>query len=132
MCKVAALIGFVFIVFIIWIIYLANTGGHSVFFEWVHVIPYGDKVGHVGIFGFLTFIAIIASRFKRFSVKCVTLYYGAICVGLFVIAEECSQAFVATRTFDLYDLAADFIGITGASVIAFFIHQKIKMSRNSA
>ncbi len=132
MYKAFIAVGVVFFVFIVWIIYLANTGGHSLFFDWVRVIPYGDKVGHVGIFGFLTFIAIIASRFKGFCLKSIKVYYGAVCVALLVVIEECSQAFVATRTFDVYDLAADFIGITGASVMAFLIHQKIKSSQNSA
>ncbi|WP_226410779.1 hypothetical protein [Shewanella glacialimarina] len=36
----------IFLGFIIWVIYLANTGGSSIFFDIVKHIPYGDKVGH--------------------------------------------------------------------------------------
>ena len=40
-------------------------------------------------------------------------------VGLFVVVEELSQAFIPSRTFDFVDLAADSVGIVIAVGIAY-------------
>jgi VanZ family protein len=49
------------------------------------------------------------------------LYAGAIFVAVFVIIAELSQLFIASRTFDLADLAADFVGIILASWAAKYL-----------
>ncbi len=56
-----------FFLFILWIIYLANTGGSNVFFDIIKHIPYGDKLGHFVLFGFLTLVTIAGSKFRSFS-----------------------------------------------------------------
>lgn len=119
MYKLAALVAVLFFTFIIWIIYLANTGGDSIFFDFVRSIPYGDKIGHVGLFGFLTFFSIIAFKLRSFDVVKVKIYYGCIPVLLFVVIEEFSQIFISSRTFDFGDLAANIIGILIATVMCF-------------
>ncbi|QBF82558.1 trypsin [Shewanella maritima] len=105
-----------FSLFILWVIYLANTGASSSLFQLVAAIPYGDKLGHLLLFGSLSCIVIVASRFYCITLLGKQAYLGAIVVSLFVIAEEFSQAFIATRTFDFTDLLFDAIGI-GLSVI---------------
>jgi VanZ family protein len=100
-----------FLGFIIWIIYLANTGGSSVFFDLIKFIPYGDKVGHLLLFGTLTYIANLALQFRCFNLGKYAIYYGSVLVGVFVLVEEISQGYIATRTFDVADLAADAVGI---------------------
>ncbi|NKF49315.1 trypsin [Shewanella sp. WXL01] len=105
-----------FSLFILWVIYLANTGASSSLFHLVAAIPYGDKLGHLLLFGSLSCLMIVASRFYRLKLFGKQAYLGAILVSLFVIAEEFSQAFIATRTFDFTDLLFDAIGI-GLSVI---------------
>lgn len=119
MYKLILTIAFVFFAFILWVIYLANTGGSSIFFDFVRSIPYGDKLGHMGLFGFLTLVTIIGSKFRCFSCGRFKLYYGAVLVGLFVVGEELSQLFIPSRTFDFVDLAADSLGITLAVGIAY-------------
>ncbi|WP_244325652.1 hypothetical protein [Shewanella aestuarii] len=52
--RIAISLAVGFFGFIIWIIYLANTGGRSVFFVLIKHMPYGDKVGHMLLFGTLT------------------------------------------------------------------------------
>nr|WP_275974933.1 VanZ family protein [Shewanella gaetbuli] len=101
-----------FLSFILWIIYLANTGGQSVFFELIKHLPYGDKIGHFLLFGTLTYLANIALKFKTINCGTQSFYWGTITVSLFVLIEEGSQAFIATRTFDLADLWADAAGIS--------------------
>lgn len=100
-----------FFLFIIWIIYLANTGQQSIFFELVRLIPYGDKVGHLGLFGTLTLLANFASKFKVFKLGKINVYWGSVAVFVFVTIEELSQHFVSTRTLDVFDYIADMVGI---------------------
>lgn len=111
-----------FFSFILWVIYLANTGGQSVFFELIRGIPYGDKVGHFCLFGVLTFIATVGLKFKTFGLASFRIYYGAALVLLFVIFEELSQAFIPARTLDSMDLLADFFGIGFATLLAYLIN----------
>ncbi|SDT94684.1 VanZ family protein [Halopseudomonas salegens] len=119
MYKLIVTIAVVFFAFVLWVIYLANTGGSSVFFDFIRSIPYGDKLGHMCLFGFLTLVTIIGSKFRSFSCGGFELYYGAVLVGLFVVVEELSQAFIPSRTFDFVDLAADAVGIVIAVGIAY-------------
>lgn len=110
--RIAISLAVGFFGFIIWIIYLANTGGRSVFFDLIKHMPYGDKVGHMLLFGTLTYMANLALQFRCFNIGKYGLYWGSIGVSLFVIAEEFSQGFIASRTFDVGDLAADAVGIS--------------------
>ena len=100
-----------FFCFILWVIYLANTGQNSVFFQLIASIPYGDKLGHFCLFGLLTLATNFAFRLKSFKVYSLEIFLGTALVSTFVIIEECSQYFIPNRTFDLIDLSADFIGI---------------------
>jgi len=119
MHKLAILIAICFSVFIGWILYLANSGGNSIFFDLVRATPYGDKVGHLCLFGTLTAIVILASKFRTFSLGRLHIYYGAAVVALFVFGEEISQTFIATRTFDLIDLLLNFVGIALFSYLVY-------------
>lgn len=110
-----------FFIFIVWIIYLADAGASSIFFDFVKSIPYGDKLGHFGLFGTLTLLLIYATRFAVFTTGSVSIYYAVGLVSLFVVVEEISQAFISTRTFDLVDLTADSIGIIAAAGFASFV-----------
>lgn len=123
MNKLVLFVAVIFFVFILWVIYLANTGGNNVFFDIVRSIPYGDKLGHMCIFGFLTLVTVIGSKFRSFTHGSFNLYYGALLVGLFVVGEELTQAFIPSRTFDFVDLAADFVGIVIAVGIAYVVNK---------
>jgi len=114
-------VGFFF--FMLWIIYLANTRTPNLFFYFVGSLPYGDKLGHFGLFGFLTFLSILGSNFKWFSLGKIRVYYGAAVVMLFAIVEEFSQVFIVSRTFDLADLAADTVGIVMAIACAYIVNR---------
>ena len=111
MYKVISTISVSFFVFIGWIIYLANTGQKSIFFDLVARIPYGDKLGHFCLFGCLTLAANLLLKFRRVNFSNVTIYTGTVLVFLFVLIEEFSQHFIPNRTLDGVDLIADILGI---------------------
>jgi len=50
--KINFLAPLTFLAFICWIIFMADSGQKSVFFELVKSIPYGDKLGHVILYGY--------------------------------------------------------------------------------
>lgn len=124
MYKLAGALALAFFGFILWVIYMANTGVNSVFFEFIAEIPYGDKLGHFCLFGFLTLGANVGLKFKCLKFKFLVLgqtniYLGTSLVLVFVLLEELSQGFIASRTFDLKDLIADGVGISLFTLVSY-------------
>ncbi len=111
MNKLITLLALSFFGFILWVIYLANTGQSSVFFQLIGQLPYGDKIGHLLLFGLLTLVANFALRLATVKLGVLNVYWGALLVSLFVVIEESSQYFIPQRTFDAGDLLADGCGI---------------------
>ncbi|MGI2169107.1 VanZ family protein [Shewanella sp. MF05960] len=127
--RLAIFVGAGFFGFILWIIYLANTGGNSIFFDLIRHIPYGDKVGHMLLFGLLTYVANLALQSRHFSLGRIPLYYGAVLVSIFVLSEEISQGFIPSRTLDIIDLVADAVGITLFSYLSCLTQRYIDKQR---
>ncbi|MES9857270.1 MAG: VanZ family protein [Sedimenticola sp.] len=119
MYRVVSLLTLGFGFFIIWVIYMANTGQNSLFFQLVRAIPYGDKLGHFFLFGFLTLGLNFVLHYRALNFKQRRIYYGSIIVSLFVMAEELSQYFLPSRTFDVVDLFADITEIVVFSIISY-------------
>ncbi|USD36176.1 VanZ family protein [Ferrimonas sp. SCSIO 43195] len=123
--KSIGLLGIGFFGFILWIIYLANSGGDSVFFDLVRQLPYGDKLGHFCLFGLLTLAANLGTGLKTLPVGRWRWYLGTTLVSLFVLLEELSQLLLPRRTFDVTDLAADLVGI----VLFTWVSKKLAATR---
>ena len=120
-----------FFCFILWVIYLANTGQNSVFFQFVASIPYGDKLGHFCLFGLLTLATNLAFRFKSFKLFSIELFLGTILVFSFVVIEEFSQYFIPNRSFDLMDLSADFVGIVFFTFVTSYLNKMTFRSKKA-
>ena len=125
------LILFIFISFIIWILFLANTGQNNVFFDLVKRLPHGDKIGHLSLFGLLTLATNLALRFKILRLGILQIYIGTLLVIIFVSLEELSQHFIPKRTLDLQDLLADSIGIFIFTLISYWLHTKFWLQNDS-
>lgn len=102
----------IFLVFILAVIVLADVGELPLSIRALYRFPYGDKVGHFILFGLLNFFltrAFLSSqpnpRRKRVAVS------TGLILALFIALEEWSQQFFSTRTFDLLDLTASFLGV---------------------
>ena len=113
-----------FFSFILWIIYMADSGQGTVFFDFVKSIPLGDKIGHIFLFGLLTLGVNSSTQLKRVHVGSLHILGGTLMVSLFVLIEEGSQHFFSTRTMDIADLTADAIGITLFTVASCIIDTK--------
>ncbi|TKB47318.1 trypsin [Ferrimonas sediminicola] len=106
---------------IAWVIYLADTGQSSVFFQLVRALPYGDKLGHFCLYGLLTLGANLVSGGRVWRCGSLRIYWGATAVGLLASLEELSQAWFPSRTLDITDLAADLAGILLFSLVTRYL-----------
>ena len=103
-----------FFIFISYIIFLADTADYNFAFRLVGHIPYGDKMCHALLYGVMAFLLNYGLGFRKlylFGVMAITPYIGSIIVLTFATLEEYSQYYIPSRTFDLWDLGADFIGV---------------------
>ena len=120
-----------FLVFIIVVIILADMGSlpHSI--TAIYDFPNGDKLGHFILFGLLDFFltrAFLPSLPGR-SPKPVALSIG-LTLAVFITLEEWSQQLFSTRTFDLIDLSASYLGLIVGGWAAYKIKRDSKGFKN--
>jgi len=83
------------------------------------MIPYGDKLGHFFLFGFLALGTNIVFKLRGIRICNITVPYGAIAIASIAVIEEISQKFTPGRTFDINDIMASLAGIIVFSIILF-------------
>jgi prepilin signal peptidase PulO-like enzyme (type II secretory pathway) len=101
-----------FILFMLLIVTLANRGEGDRWWSFIDSIPYGDKLGHVGLMGTLCLLCNLAFTPRRY--RFLPPFITRVTFILFVIItlEELSQAFISTRSCDPFDWLADLAGLT--------------------
>jgi polysaccharide biosynthesis protein VpsQ len=77
---------------------------------WINSLPFGDKFGHA-----------LAGRMVK--IGRLKLLLGCTTVAVIMTVEECSQFWIAARTFDLIDLSANYLGITLAGILWLKTHR---------
>jgi len=132
--QIRWLLPFSFFIFISYIIFLADTADYNFAFRVVGHIPYGDKIAHALLYGMMALLLNYGFDFRRVGIyRSVCLgtahlggletppyiQLGSIIVLTFAILEECSQYYIPSRTFDLGDLGADFVGVVLFSLIRY-------------
>ncbi|MDI3324415.1 VanZ family protein [Pontibacterium granulatum] len=125
----------IFVSFVLWVIFEANTGKETAIFQWVRTLPYGDKVGHFAVFGLMVLMLNLCFRFQTLGRGWCQVYLGTAIVTSFAVTEEFSQYFIPSRTFDLYDLAADAVGVmlfTGLSWLSAGYLRKLERAAQKA
>ena len=100
-----------FAAFFFALIWLADTGHGQWLFNLVRLVPGGDKTGHFILFGLLSLLLNLVLRTATIRCGRLTILKGSLVVAGFAVAEEVSQLFFASRTFDLLDLSAGLVGI---------------------
>ena len=121
MHKLAGLAAAFFLLFLLWVIVQADTGASCVFFHLARSVPYGDKVGHLALFGLLSVLCNAAFRHASFSMGGFSLYRGSVLVAAFALSEELSQVFFPRRTLDAGDLLADLAGLLVGAVVSRYL-----------
>jgi len=103
-----------FFIFISYIIFLADTADYNFAFRVVGDIPYGDKLCHALLYGIMAGLLNYGLGYHKpniFGALANAPYIGSILVLIFATLEEFTQYYIPSRTFDLWDLFADFVGI---------------------
>ncbi len=118
-------IAIAFGLFIVLVIVLADTEHLPRFIKGIYDFPFGDKLGHFVLYGLLTFFATAAliMTFQNRTSKQVTLSTGLI-LALLIGFEEFSQIFFSSRTFDLVDLTASYLGVIVGGWLAYHWNKK--------
>ena len=106
------------------IIFLANGQETQYLFGFIRNLPFGDKIGHLLLMGFFSFLLNLALNARTIRIGQINLLVGTIIVLFVVTIEEVSQIFVSGRSFDLGDLAADFLGIIAFGELARFMTKR--------
>jgi VanZ family protein len=105
-------ITFLFMLFVLAVILLADTGMLPGALQFAHAIPYGDKAGHFLIVGALCFL-LNWTALQTFSRNPPRRVVTLVCLGLalFFGLEEASQGPIRARDASLLDLLANLAGI---------------------
>jgi len=85
--------------------------GYQWIFKMLSIVPYSDKIGHFLLMGILAFVVNLNFKCHHFQLFGISFLKGSAIVFFLVTLEEFSQIFVHSRTFDLGDLTADYVGI---------------------
>jgi polysaccharide biosynthesis protein VpsQ len=99
------------LIFVTGIIAANDLGRLKGFFNWVGSQPFGDKLGHLILIGTLTFLLNHALNGRMVQIGRAKILLGCAIVGVAITVEEFSQIWIPSRSFDLVDLAANYLGI---------------------
>jgi polysaccharide biosynthesis protein VpsQ len=102
-----------FFLFILGIIYKADTANYNFAFHVVGMIPYGDKFSHAILYGIMAYLLNYGLNGKQWF----RMEFGTLLVMSFAFVEEVSQLYFPSRSFDWFDLLSDAVGIFAATVV---------------
>ena len=97
---------------------VANRGDGDRWWSFIHDIPFGDKLGHIGLMATLSLLCNLAFSKKNLSFRPSRL---TLTLALIISLEEISQAFIPTRNFDPLDWLANLIGLTLGQLFAHYL-----------
>jgi polysaccharide biosynthesis protein VpsQ len=106
-----------FFLFVAGIIVGSDLGRLRSITIWVGNLPFGDKLGHFILIGFLTFLLNYALNGRMIKIGRLRVLMGCAIVGVGITLEEFSQIWLPLRTFDLVDLSANYLGIALAGLV---------------
>jgi hypothetical protein len=89
------------------LIVLADRGQIGVIWEYVAMVPLGDKLGHLGLVGTLTILLNLTLNRR----KAGSLMLGSLTVLTGMMLEEGSQYFIPARSADGFDALANLVGV---------------------
>ncbi len=112
-----------FFSFICQIIYDADSKTPNILIQYASQIPFGDKLGHIILYGLLAFLINYALNFKKIRRLGFELQVGALLVLAFAFIEEGTQLFFPTRTFSLADALCDVIGVVLFSYLGLYLQK---------
>lgn len=119
-----------FILFILAVIWVANSPEGPDRLEFIRSVPYGDKMGHFGLMGGASFLVTLLMRGEGRKIGKILIPFGALLVWEFVLLEEITQLYFPTRTFSFEDLFADFLGISVLGALGVSVYKNAQKQMN--
>lgn len=113
-----------FFLFVAGIIVADDFGRLQTAIHWIASFPFGDKWSHLVLIGTLTFLLNHALNGRMVKIGDRKVLLGCAIVTVGITVEELSQIWIPSRTFDLVDLSANYLGI--------WLAGKVWLRRNSA
>ena len=93
------------------IIVIADQGRADLFWGIVGRVPCGDKLGHLGLVGTLSFLLNLLLEGRPAPGLFRRMMLGSLMLLVFMTLEETSQAFIPYRSFDPLDGLANLVGV---------------------
>jgi hypothetical protein len=93
------------------ILVIADRGEADLLWSVVGRVPCGDKLGHLGLVGTLSFLLNLLLEGRSAPGHRGGMMPGSLLLLAFMTLEEASQAFIPHRSFDLLDGLANLIGV---------------------
>lgn len=106
-----------FIVFFIWIVVIADRGNGTPWWSFIDRIPCGDKLGHLGLIGMMSFLCNLAFT-RKTSTRPRSITLTTWVLFFLLSLEELSQGFIPHRHLDLFDWLADIVGLAVGQMVA--------------
>jgi len=91
---------------------------------------YYDKAGHFILIGLLAFVVNVLLMKRNAKSFNPTLLIGSYLTFAFATIEEFSQIFIESRSFNVYDLIANYLGIAFFSLLFFLMFKKMITRKN--
>jgi polysaccharide biosynthesis protein VpsQ len=107
----------IFFLLIISIIVANDLGRIRSIINLVGIIPFGDKIGHTIFIGTLVYLLNYALVDRLIKISNYKILLGCLIIAVAMTMEEFSQIWIPNRTFDLIDLAANYLGISIAGLV---------------
>lgn len=116
------LTAFTFLSFIFIIVHMAmQTATGRLFGNVVGHIPYGDKTMHFLMMALFSFLLNGALKYRKINLMGKQCLLGSCLVAVLITLEECSQAFIPARNFEIMDLVCNYAGIYAGSLLLMII-----------
>ncbi|RUM68020.1 MAG: trypsin [Sulfurovum sp.] len=117
--KLRTILPLSFFIFIVFIIYLADTADYNFAFRMIGHIHNGDKIMHGLLYGIMALLLNYGLNFKSKKIFGFNLQVGAMIVLTFAGLEEITQYWLPSRTCDFFDFVADTVGVILFSLYRF-------------
>ena len=89
----------------------ATLGWAEAWFARVRRIPGGDKLVHFVLMGGLSLLLNLSLRTRQLRLPVGRVLLGSLALYILVTIDELIQMFLTLRSFDLLDLASNYLGI---------------------
>lgn len=109
--RISAALAVSFALFLLAITLIADSGDGDRWWGFIHRIPHGDKLGHLGLMGMLAFLCNLGFPPRRTDGYRRIITTTTLVLLVLLTAEEITQAFKPHRTCDLMDWLADLLGL---------------------